>query len=101
MTEPVIYSTAGIYIASKSSIREKITAIDNIINLLLAEAANSAGTESVSEYSLDDGQSKIRTLYRGSAGVMAAIASFERLKNYYVNQLNGRVVRLSDKTNFR
>jgi hypothetical protein len=101
MTEPVIYSTAGVYLASKQSAREKIIAIDNIINLLLAEAANSAGTESVSEYSLDDGQSKIRTLYRGSAGVMSAIASFEKLKNYYVNQLNGRVVRLSDKTNFR
>ena len=101
MTEPVIYSTAGIYIDSRTTVREKIIAIEAIIALLLIEAANNAGTEGIQEYSLDDGQSKIKTLYRGSMSIIKAIEEFERLKNMYINKLNGRVVRLADKKNFR
>ena len=101
MAQPVVYSTAGVYIESKLTVGEKIIAIESIISLLLVQAAENAGVDGIQEYQLDDGQSKIKTIYRGSASIMKAIEAFEKLKQYYINKLNGRVFRLSDKTNFR
>lgn len=95
-----IYDSAAIYIESCTSLRAKITAVDAIITALYVVAATAAGTDNITEYSLDDGQTKIRTMYRGSAGVFNAITGFETLRNRYLNQLNGRMVRLVDSKNF-
>lgn len=87
--------TETIYINSASDLIDKITRYDAIINalgiLILDDSASKAGIE---EYQLDDGQTKIKTVYTTVASQARAIVEFERLKNKAINQLNGRVMAL-------
>lgn len=92
-------TTASIYVASASSLQAKITRIDSIITALEVMAVDAAATGNFEEYSLDDGQTKIRTVYRNMTDVEAAIEGFTKLKNKYINQLNGRGARLVDQRN--
>lgn len=96
----VYYDSASLYIEQATTLRGKITAIENIINGLLSTAATAAANDHITEYSLDDGQTKIRAVYRSVREIEASIQSFERLKQLYVNRLNGRVTRLVDGKNF-
>lgn len=95
-----IYDSAAIYLQTATSLTDKIAKIDAIIDALFVAATTASSTDNITEYSLDDGQTKIRTVYRGSAGVFTAIRGFETMRNYYTNQLNGRMVRLVDSKNF-
>jgi len=96
----VYFESAGLYIASKTSAREKIAAIDQIIDSLLVTAADAASKDNIEEYQLNDGQTIIRTRYKNGAAIMASIRGFEELKTYYQNQINGNMVRLTDRSNF-
>lgn len=100
MDNSIYFDSAGLYIASQSSINAKITAIDAIIDALLITAADSAANAGISEYSLNDGQTIIRTTYRGPDAIYTSIQSFQKLKIWYQNQSMGRVVRLVDSKNF-
>ena len=95
------YNSPIEYVQSRASLIDKINAIDSIIDALIISAAAGAGTGHFMQYSLDDGQTKISTSYRSVGDVEAGIRGFERLKHYYLNQLNGRRVRLMDISNFR
>lgn len=96
----VIFDSSRLYIESKTSIRAKIVAIDNIIAALFSAAATAAGNSDISEYWLDDGQTKIKEVYKSPDSVMKAIGVFEAQKNYYIQQLNGHKVRLIDSKSF-
>lgn len=96
----VVYENAAIYIETATSLNDKITKIDAVISALLSTALKSAANDHITEYNLDDGQTKIRTAYRGTAAIMNSIKEFETIKQMYVNQLNGRVMRLVDGKNF-
>lgn len=95
-----VYDSADIYLESKTTARAKIAAIEAIINALLASAAKAAAGENITEYWLDDGQTKIKTIRRSSKEIEGSIAAFTRLKQLYINQVNGRVMRLVDSKNF-
>jgi 2C-methyl-D-erythritol 2,4-cyclodiphosphate synthase len=101
MTAPVYYDSASIYIDCASDLRGKITRIDAIITALEDAALVAAAKGDITEYSLDDGQTKIRTVYRDASSIATAIANFEQIKQRYINRLNGRHVRLVDGKNFR
>jgi len=90
----VIYDSAFIYIDSATSLRDKITRIDAIIDALLNTALASAATDNFTEYVLDDGQTKIRATYKGTDAIFNSINVLERTKQIYVNRLNGRTFRL-------
>lgn len=94
------YDSTEIYISSASNLREKIARIDAIITALEAAALKGAATGHLDEVSLDDGQTKIKTLYRNATQIAASITQFEAIKQRYVNQLNGRSMRLVDGKNF-
>jgi hypothetical protein len=96
----VYYDSAAIYIQSQQTLCDKITAIDNIIAALEVEALNMAGKASIQEYSINDGQTIIKTIYRGAVGIASAIKDFETIRERYVQRLNGRHVRLVDSKNF-
>lgn len=96
----VEYTSEIAYIESKTDARAKITAIDAIIDQLLLTAAKAALSEDVTEYWLDDGQTKIKTTRRSVESITKSIAGLRALKNEYMNQLNGRVVTLRDSKNF-
>ena len=94
------FDSAAIYIDSATSLCDKITRIDAVIDGLLTNALKAAATDNIEEYSLNDGQTIIKTIYRNAESVMKSIKAFEALKQLYVNRLNGRVVRLVDSKNF-
>jgi hypothetical protein len=95
----VVYETCGIYVQSKTTLKDKIAAIDEIIAMLETTALDMAGKDAIQEYSLNDGQTIIKTIYKGSVGIASAIDDFERIRQRYVNRLNGRMVRLVDSKN--
>jgi hypothetical protein len=97
----VEYDSAAIYIQSATSIKDKINKIDTVISALMDAALKAASNEDITEYSLDNGQTKIKCIYRGSDSALQAIKGFEQIKNMYINQLNGRSFRLVDAKSFR
>jgi hypothetical protein len=96
----VYYDSADIYIQSCTTIREKIARIDAIITALENTALKAAANDNITEYSLNDGQTIIRTVYKGADAVLNSIAAFEKIRQMYINRLNGRVMRLVDGKNF-
>lgn len=97
----VVFDSADIYINSKKTLKEKIAALDAIIDTLLTTCLKAASTGNVTEYNLDTGQTKIKTIYRSATDVSNAIIAFEAVRNYYINQLNGgRRLKLVDSKNF-
>ena len=100
MVKSVTFNSAGIYIESATSIKDKLTRVNAIITALLDVAIKAAETGNINEYQLDSGQTKIRTNYTGPEQVFKSIQHFERLKTYYENKLNGHSFRLMDAKNF-
>ena len=92
----VYYDSAAVYIQTATDLCDKINKIDEVINALIDNALVAAGKNNIEEYSLNDGQTVIRTKYRSAADVQESINGFEKIKQMYVNRLNGRVVRLQD-----
>ena len=97
----VIFESAAIYIDSATTLKEKITKVQAVINALMDTALKSASSDHLKEYTLNDGQTQIKASYKGTDAIFASIRNFERLKQMYVNQLTGRMVRLVDGKNFR
>jgi len=96
----IYYDSCGIYVQSKTTLLDKIAAIDAIIDMLESTALTMAGNDNIQEYSLNDGQTIIKTIYKGSVGIASAIDDFERIRQRYVNRLNGRMHRAVDGKNF-
>ena len=96
----VYFDSADIYINQGIDVQAKIARLNNIIKALEDSALKAAASGNVSEYSLDDGQTKIRTVYRNAEDVASAISAFETVRQRWINQLNGRQVRLVDSKNF-
>ncbi len=96
----MIYNSAGIYIESGSSLSDKLQRIDQVISALLALLVDNAASAQYKEYQLDDGQTKIRSVYNSPADIQTSINAMEKLKQMYANRLNGRVFRLRDGRNF-
>jgi hypothetical protein len=101
MDGSVYFDSADLYLESCTTNRQKIAALDAIIDALMLTAAKAAGTANLKEYSLNNGQTIVRTMYNTMADVMAGIKAFETLRQMYINRINGRMVRLVDQSNFR
>lgn len=95
------FDSSSIYVTSATTLREKLTRVNAIITALEDVALKAAANGDVSQYSLDDGQVKIMTTYRTAEDVAKSIQAFEVIRQRYINQLNGRMVRLVDSKNFR
>lgn len=96
----VQYDSAAAYLQSCTTLKAKIAAIDAIIDSLLVAAATGAAVANQSEYELNDGQAKIKMVYRSVADINKAIDGFEAMRQRYVNRLSSRVVRFVDRKNF-
>lgn len=99
MAPAMYYDTEALYIQSKTTTLERIQAIDDCITALLDEVLKSVGKSSKQEYMLNDGQTVIKTVYRDPNVVIAAATTLEKLKQFYVNQLNPRQVRCVSANN--
>lgn len=97
------YESVYLFLESKTKMVDRVKAIDLLIDqMILSLSDQAAGPGSgISEYSLDDGQVKIKTGYRSFSDVESGIQSLERMKQLYINRLNGRVIILRDEKSFR
>lgn len=86
--------TISEYIDSRTTLLEKILAINSLIDAMELKLLDTVGSANYSEYQMDDGQIKVRTAYRSPKEVTAAILELEKLKNRYVNRYNGRCITL-------
>jgi len=85
---------------SKSKAKERIDKLNTLIDTLIAAQIEFAADPNKREYGLDDGQTKIKMIYRDLDAVSLAIIGYERLISLYVNRINGRVSRSMDSKNF-
>lgn len=82
--------TEKLYIESAESLLEKLNRYDQIIEALELEMLNSgAANAGIEEYTLDDGQVKIKMIYRDAMAIASAIDKFTYLRNKCYNSLNG------------
>lgn len=84
------FYTISQYIECKTTLLDKINAIDAMIAAMELKIVDATGSAEYDEYSMDDGQMKVRTKYRSIEDVLAGIKSLETLKQRYVNRHNGR-----------
>lgn len=111
----VVYESIKQYLECSTSLIDRIARIDQIIEAIelsmLTRAETAGGTNNatinVEEYSLDDGQTKIRTKYRSSedfSAMAGMLSQLDFLKQRLIARLNnnitGRVIRLVDGKNF-
>lgn len=97
----IVYCSAKEYIDVETDLKARLVRIDAIIRALEDTALKSAATGEITEYTLDDGQTKISQVYRNPAEVERSITAYERIRERIINKLTGRMVRLSDESNFR
>jgi hypothetical protein len=96
-----IYDSAYVYISTAKSLKDRVVKINQVLDALHDTMLKAATNDNIQEYSLNDGQTVIRTVYRGIDQIQNSIMGLERIKQMYMNQLNGRVVRLVDGKNFK
>ena len=82
--------TEILYIESATCLLDKIARYDTIILALEGQALVAAGDSNIGEYSLDDGQIKIKTLYRDMVSITKAIFNFEQLRGRAFAKLQGQ-----------
>jgi hypothetical protein len=82
--------TETLYITGATSQFERLERINQIIIALEMQILDNIGNEPITEYSLNDGQVTIRTVYRSVEQMTKAIFALEKLKNKLLNELNGR-----------
>lgn len=86
-----------LYINSASSYVDKINRIDVIIDSLMLQMTNvRAGNSDVQSYKINDGQTVLETEYTSIELIENAITGFERMRERYVNKLNGHSFILRD-----
>ena len=81
------------YIGSVSTNKERIAAIDTIISSLLLAQTSEALNNGLKEYWFDSGLGNQKVVQLTPAEISKAIFEYEKLKQYYINQINGRVFR--------
>ena len=99
----IAYTSEQLYIESATSLTDKIAKIDAVILALYDVLIKAALKDHITEYSLDDGQTKITTDYRGAQSVQKSISALEFAKQVIITRLNknqtGSIIGLVDSQN--
>lgn len=85
---------------TKVTAQDRVNKINAIIDSLIDAQIEFQADPNKQEYGFDDGQTKIKMVYRDIAAVAAAIVVWERTKQIYLNRYNGRMGRLMDSSAF-
>lgn len=103
MADYIEYGNCFAYLNSLTDLQAKIAAIDIIINnnIALIGAQTLAQAGSTNMYELDDGQVRIKVIYRSVKEIIEINTALETMKQLYINRLNGRTVQLRDKSTYR
>lgn len=88
------------YIQSKTTLLEKINAIEALIDSMILNTAEAIDNSGVTSYSMDSGQMKVTTNYRSVEEVNRGIKALEQTLQMYINRYNGRVLVLRGRLNY-
>jgi hypothetical protein len=91
-----IYLTCTDYIKCATSTQDKIEKINQIIDALEDSILEGALKANIEEYSLNDGQTTIKTVFRDISSIETAITALERRKNRLINKCVGYRYGLQD-----
>lgn len=101
----VVYTSAYDYIHSTSDLAAQISKIKQIIAAYTQTLLDGAPQGGILEYSLDTGQSKMKTVYKSAESLTNQIKALENLCDFYIvryNKIkNGSITRLMDSKNFK
>lgn len=97
----VYFDSSRLYLESCQGNAAKIAGIEMMIDALMLKAAESIDQADLKEYSINNGQTILRTTYNSMEDIIKAIQRFEVLKQLYVNRVNSRMTRFMDASNFR
>lgn len=98
----IYYDSIPIFINSATELKDRIKNIRLVMSALRAQrlaVALNPNIANVAEYTLDDGQTKIHTVYRGLKEINDAMNVLEKELQTCYNQLNGRITRNVDGKN--
>lgn len=84
--------TISQYIECKTTLESKIKAMDDLISAMELKLLDTVGSAEYDEYSMDDGQMKVRTKYRNPSDVTKGITELEKLRQRYINRHNGHTM---------
>lgn len=97
----VVYLSEFEYVTSVATLADRLTRVRALITALFDAQLKVALTGNISEYWLDDGQTKIKTVNRSALEISNAIAALEKMEQTYMRQLNKTgYTRLVDGKNF-
>lgn len=82
------------YVECKSKIIGKIATYDLLIESMEKAMLEATVSGHLNQWELDDGQMKVRSMYRSPAQLNTAIRGLESLRQIYINRHNGRGTRL-------
>lgn len=88
------------YIQSKTTLLDKINAIESLIDSMILNTAEAIDNSGVASYSMDSGQMKVTTNYRSVEEVNRGIKALEQTLQMYINRYNGRVLVLRGRLNY-
>lgn len=92
-----VYTTCIDYIRCAQNTKDKIDRINSIIEALEdAELAQATLSGDKDEYSLDDGQTRIKTVFRSPKAIEDAITALEKRKQRLINSCVGYRYGLQD-----
>ena len=94
-----IYSISE-YITSRASNKDKIEAIELLIDAMYAKMIDAIDDSGTASYTLDDGQMKISTEFRSLDQIIKGIQALETQLQMYINRYNGRTNILRGRLNY-
>ena len=99
----LVYATPDfrLYINDATTTEDKINRIEVIITALLDSMLEAAANQDITEYRLDDSQTKVQTIYRSADQIRKSIEGLEALIEMYKAKVQGRIIRLMDHESSR
>ena len=90
--------TISIWLESKTTLADRVAAIELLIDKMILKIGESLDDKNVTieRYWLRDGQMDIQTTYRTLDDIYKSVTTLERMKQMYLNRLNGRSFVLRD-----
>ncbi|MCH9620991.1 MAG: hypothetical protein S4CHLAM20_04050 [Chlamydiia bacterium] len=89
------------YLETATSLKDKLKKYDALISAMYTSAEKAALNGDIDEYSLDDGQTKIRNIYRSPEDLIKAIKALEQLRQIVHGKICGNVTVLRDCNSLR
>lgn len=91
------YESPKLYLETATSLKDRIVKLNSIITAMYDTIEKAALDANIDEYWLDDGQTKIKNIYRNPEDILKAVITLERLLQMYINRFNGRGTTLRDR----